>query len=441
MEQSHNDFESESNLNEDSERANWELDIHKELPEPVIEGQLSFDNSKTESIPQYDEINKVKTENFINSARRKVASYALTALAASIIGGVVVGTAVVYVLPKTDYFNHIISKATATTYSKAGSVGQPSLLSSEHGGLTVSEIAKKVGPAVVGVSSKSTTNSFGFGWPFAPQEQENMGSGIIFSEDGYIVTNYHVIDGAQTVKVIFNNSKEVSAKIINYDAAADIAVIKVTDNIQMPGIAEFGDSDQIEVGEPAVAIGNPLGKDLLGTVTAGVISAKNREIEVDGRKLNLLQTDAAINPGNSGGPLVNSLGQVIGINTVKMSNTGVEGLGFAIPINTVKPKIQELIRPRLKIGITGKEVTDDLAKEYDLPVGVYVVDVQDFSPAQRAGIKPGDVIKKFAGEDVKNVNDINTIKAKYKSGDIVKIEVVRDGSTKVLDMKLIVDKN
>ena len=440
MEQFHEKVDLENTLNEGVERANWEIDINKELSGSIIDGQLSFDGSDIEIIQQYKEINEGIREKFFNSTKKKVASYVLTALSASIIGGAIVGAAGVFVLPKTDYFNHIITKA-SINYTKGEAIGHPSLMTSGHGGLTVSEVAKKVGTAVVGVSSKSINDSYGFGWPFVPQEQESMGSGIIFSEDGYIVTNYHVIGGAQTVKVIFNNGKEASAKVINYDTAADIAVIKVTDNTQMPGIAEFGNSDQIEVGESAVAIGNPLGKDLLGTVTAGVISAKNREIEVEGRKLNLLQTDAAINPGNSGGPLVNSLGQVIGINTVKMSNTGVEGLGFAIPINTVKPKIQELIRPRLKIGITGKEVTNDLAKEYDLPIGVYVVDVQDFSPAQRAGIKSGDVITKVAGGSVKTVNDINSIKSKYKSGDVIKIEVVRDGASKVLDMKLIEDKN
>lgn len=438
MDQFYENIESESNLNESSERVNWELDIHKNLSEPVIDGQLSFVSDNFKSTPQYSNTRKDGIVTFFNGTGKKIASYVLTAFAASIIGGAIVGTAAVLVLPKTDYFNHMISKASATAYTKGGLLGKPALLASEPGELTIPEIAKKVGPAVVGVSSKSITDStYGFGWPFVPQEQESMGSGIIFSADGYVVTNYHVVDGAQTVKVIFNNGKEVNAKVVNYDATADIAVIKITDNVPMPGIAEFGDSDQVEVGETAVAIGNPLGKDLLGTVTAGIISAKNREIDVDGRKLNLLQTDAAINNGNSGGPLVNSLGQVIGINTVKMEETGVEGLGFAIPINTVKPKIQELIKPILKIGITPQNVTDQIAKQYDLPVGVYVVDVQDFSPAQRAGIKPGDVIVKLAGETVKSVNDINTIKAKYKAGDIIKVEVSRDGGTIDLDMKLI----
>lgn len=405
----------------------------------IMDGQVSIANESPEvTSPIIEEKERGKWKK---KFKEKLLPYFMVALIGSIIGGTIVGAGAFYVVPKLDVFKN--SALTKTLNNQTTQTSQPSLISSTQGNLTVTEIAKRVGPAVVGVSTKSMVNNiFGFGWPFStPQEQESMGSGIIFNQDGYIVTNYHVIEGAQQVTVILNNAKEVKAKVINYDAAADIAVIKMTEKVDIPGIAEFGDSDKLQVGELAVAIGNPLGKDLLGSVTAGVISATNREIEVEGRKLKLLQTDAAINPGNSGGPLVNSQGQVIGINTVKMSANAVEGLGFAIPINEVKPKIQELIAPRLVIGIKGKDITEELSKQYDLPIGVYVVEVDDFSAAQRAGIHVGDVIVKVAGEKVASINDINKVKAKYKAGDELKVEISRDGESKTLTLKLVESKN
>ncbi len=155
-----------------------------------------------------------------------------------------------------------------------------------------------------------------------------MGTGIIFSEDGYILTNYHVISGAQNIKVMLSDGKEVSAKVINYDAAADVAVIKLAENTKVPGVAEFGDSDMLEVGESVVAIGNPLGKEFIGSVTTGIVSAVNRQVSIENKDLKFIQTDAAINPGNSGGPLVNSKGQVIGINTAKIASRRGRRIGF-----------------------------------------------------------------------------------------------------------------
>ncbi|WP_341348986.1 S1C family serine protease [Fervidicella metallireducens] len=149
-----------------------------------------------------------------------------------------------------------------------------------------------------------------------------------------------------------------------------------------------------------------------------------------------MQTDAAINPGNSGGALVNSKGQVIGINTAKIGQSGVEGIGFAIPINAVKAKINELSKPLLKIGIMGIDITKELSSQYNLPIGVYIKQVQSFSPAEKAGLQPGDVIVKFAGEKIKSIEDINKIKAKYNAGDVVNVEIVRDKKTKVMSLKL-----
>ena len=199
------------------------------------------------------------------------------------------------------------------------------------------DIAKKAGPAVVGVVSKITTTTY-FG---LSQEQEGGGSGIIINSDGYIITNQHVINGATTVKVVLNNGKEYDAKLIGQDRKTDLAVIKIEET-NLP-TAELGQSSALEVGELAVAIGNPMGLEFAGSVTAGVISALNRTMTVDGRQYTLIQTDAAINPGNSGGALVNKYGQVIGINTVKIGASGYEGMGFAIPIDIAMPIINELL--------------------------------------------------------------------------------------------------
>jgi serine protease Do len=174
----------------------------------------------------------------------------------------------------------------------------------------------------------------------------------------------------------------------------------------------------------------------LGTVTTGVISAVNREITVGNSKQSFLQTDAAINPGNSGGALVNSLGQVIGINSAKIGGNGVEGIGFAIPIDTVKPKIDSLLKPILKIGISARDIDEATSKEYNIHKGVYIVQVEQFSAAEKAGLQQGDVIVKFDGKSVTSVNDINAIKSTHKSGDTIKMEINRNGKNISLSLKL-----
>ena len=209
----------------------------------------------------------------------------------------------------------------------------------------------------------------------------------------------------------------------------------------MPGVAEFGDSDSLQVGETAVAIGNPLGTDLLGSVTSGIISAVDRTIDERNADLKMIQTNAAINAGNSGGPLINSKGQVIGINTEKKVGTGVEGLGFAIPINQIKPKIQTLMTPKvetpaLMFGITSRNITEEDSKNYNLPVGVYVVEVAQYSPAELAGIKPGDVITEVNGKKIKTNEELNKTKEGHKSGDVLTVKVNRDNKNVTLKVTL-----
>lgn len=299
-------------------------------------------------------------------------------------------------------------------------------------------ISKQLGPSVVGIKVSYTAQTF-----FGSTEAEGQGSGIIYSKDGYIITNYHVISEAinnekAKVTVILSTGDTVDAKVIGGDEVTDIAVVKVdkTDLVA----AEFGDSDAIEVGELAVAIGNPLGEEFAGSVTVGYISAVNRTITSGGTTYNLIQTDAAINSGNSGGPLVNTSGKVIGINTAKISATGVEGMGFSIPINEVLPIVEELITnkkvARPYIGISGVSISETDAKRYALVIGVYVQSVEIKSPAELAGIKQGDVICEVNGTKVTSVAEINVIKNKLKIGDKLTLKVYSNKEYKDITVTL-----
>lgn len=380
--------------------------------------------------------------------KKKITSYIAVGLIFSVIGGSAAAVGTLYLLPNFSIFKNTPlyksietsvqneSELSKTVNSNSSNTTSAVItVSTKNSASGVSEIVKKVSPAVVGVATKSITTENIYGLQIQGKEVEGMGSGVIFNEEGYILTNYHVIDGAQEVKVILSTGKEVNAKVVNYDENMDVAVIKITDDIKVPAVAEFGDSSSLQVGELAIAIGNPLGKELLGSVTTGVISALNREIEIDNKKLTLIQTDAAINPGNSGGPLVNSEGKVIGINTAKLGGNGVEGLGFAIPINSITPKIESLTKQLIKIGISAIDVDENISKNYDLPIGVYIQDVESFSSAEKAGLKAGDVIVKFDGKKVTSINDINEIKNNHKEGDVVKIEIVRNKENKTLELK------
>lgn len=304
-------------------------------------------------------------------------------------------------------------------------------------GSPVTQIAKQVGPSVVGIRMTYVDPEVSF---FGQQGgSTSEGSGIIVSQDGYIMTNYHVVQYADpknglnndtTLEVFLPDKRQAKGKFVGGDSKNDLAVVKIDLN-NLPA-AELGDSSQLEVGELAVAIGNPLGMEFAGSVTVGVISALNRTIDTEGQSLKLIQTDAAINPGNSGGALVNSQGQVIGINSAKIASQGVEGLGFAIPVNDAKPIIDQLImfgyvKGRPFIGLTGREITQVLSQQYDIPIGIYVVDIADGSGAANAGIKKGDILISLAGKDIKSLKDLDNVKMSYKAGDTVKAVVSRNG--------------
>lgn len=300
-------------------------------------------------------------------------------------------------------------------------------------------VAQIAGPSVVGVKVDFYEQGF-FG---ELQETSEEGSGIIYSEDGYIITNYHVVEDAISstsaqVTVTLSNQEEYIAEIIGTDSVTDLALLKIDATGLTP--ATFGKSSDLQVGELAVAIGNPLGQEFAGSVTVGYISALNRTITTDGRTYQLIQTDAAINPGNSGGALVNAKGEVIGINTVKVTDTTVEGLGFAIPSDDALKIIEELkltgkiVRPY--IGIYGIDMDEATAKRNNLVEGVYVYQVFSGSPAEAAGISRGDIIVEFDGQQVKTKQELNNAKNQKSIGDKVKVKVYRGGDYQELEITL-----
>ncbi len=293
--------------------------------------------------------------------------------------------------------------------------------------LPVPEIVEKVSPSVVGVTSLLSGGT-------------SYGTGFVISEDGYIVTNYHVIDGAQKITVAFSVSdddEEYDAELIGGDEQTDIAVLKI-DKDGLTAV-EFGKSSDLIVGELAIAIGNPMGSELSGTVTAGIISALNRTLTIEERKMNLIQTDASINNGNSGGPLINSYGQIIGITSAKIASYYADGLGFAIPIDEALPIISDLIeygyvKGRPVIGISGEDISEIYAQYYDVPQGFYVAKVTEDGPAEKAGVKVGDIVIGIESQLVKSIDEFNEIKAKYKAGDTITISVYRD--KEIIDLKV-----
>ena len=313
---------------------------------------------------------------------------------------------------------------------------------------TAVSVASQVKPSIVGISVEYSVSSiFNRGSSTAKAE----GSGVIISSDGYILTNNHVVNSTSsssssyyeiekankvTVK-LFNDDTEYEAKIIGTDSQTDLAVIKI-DKTDLTA-ATLGDSSTVQVGEFCMAVGNSLG--LGDTVTCGIVSAVNREVtDSDNNTYTAIQTDAAINSGNSGGALVNSKGEVIGINTLKIAGTGVEGVGFAIPINSTKTIYEQLIQynkvKRPYIGIGGINLDEATAKVNNLVVGVYVKTIEDFSAGEKAGIKIGDVITEADGTKITTMDELNEIKNKKNIGDTIKLKVYRDGKYKDVTVTL-----
>nr|WP_317325546.1 trypsin-like peptidase domain-containing protein [uncultured Flavonifractor sp.] len=269
----------------------------------------------------------------------------------------------------------------------------------------------------------------------------SYGTGVVLSSDGYIITNAHVIEGCSQVEVVLQDDRSFEALLVGMDLPTDLAVLKVEAEDLTP--AAFGDSGQLQVGDAVAAIGNPLGQELRGTMTDGIISAINRDVDVDGYSMVLIQTTAALNSGNSGGALINQYGQVVGITNMKMSayDDTVEGLGFAIPTTTAKKVVDDLVRQGYvsgapTIGITCYTVTEEMQENYGLPAGVCVKSVQQGTDAETQGIFPGDVIVAANGQPVTTIEELLALKDTLSAGDVIHIRLWRNGAELERDVTL-----
>ena len=294
------------------------------------------------------------------------------------------------------------------------------------GSLGLSEIYKKVIPSVVSITSLAAGGT-------------STGTGIVLTDDGFLVTNYHVVSGAQQILVLLTSGEEYEAVNVGGDETSDLAVLKINARDLTP--AEFGSSDDMEVGDAVVAIGDPLGTELRGTMTDGIVCGMQRDVHVGDRTMNLMQTNAALNSGNSGGPLVNMAGQVIGINTMKLSSnyTPVEGIGFAIPISAAAPILEELaekgyVSGRPAVGFSLEVLSNRVRLFYDLPGNLYIRSVAENSDAFAKGICAGDVIVAIEGTAVSTLDEFNTVKNRFEAGDTVTLTIFHKGEE--MDVKV-----
>lgn len=408
-------------------------------------------NFKTVQNPStYKEIYKTeKTKNNIGFGKNVLIPFVSGVLGCAVVIGTCFGVpSIKSQLLGNNSSNNNSGSSTSQSLENNGYVQQTSLANYSD---TSIYAANKILPSIVGIKVEYNVNSLisMFGNRGQSSTATASGSGIIISEDGYILTNNHIVatsssesyyevsEATKLTVTLFGDETEYEAKIVGKDEQTDLAVIKIEKNDLSK--AEFADSDSIKVGEFAMAVGNPLG--MQSSITCGVISAINREVtDSDGKKFNLIQTDAAINSGNSGGALVNSEGKVIGINTLKLSGTGIEGMGFAIPINSTTDITSQLIQyskvKRPYIGISGMDLDEKTAEKYNLVQGIYVKSIDDFSAGEKAGIKIGDVIIEAEGKKVTKMDELNEIKNKHKIGDEMKIKVNRDGQEKELTITL-----
>lgn len=367
---------------------------------------------------KYDEINKVDEKK-----SNGLLKFGVVALLSSMIGA---GTTVCVM--KNSAVNNIGSPIILGDSVTKGSEG-----------LNIYQaVSKKVSPSVVGImtTSLSTNNIFSI-----PVENSGIGTGVIVDSRGYILTNAHVVaaQGESSIKVVLSDGKGVDGKVLWQDSSLDLAVVKIDGKGYVA--AELGDSDDVSVGDIAIAIGNPLGLEFQATVTQGIISGVDRAVEGNGFSMEgLLQTDASINPGNSGGPLLNEKGQIVGINTAKTANA--EGIGFAIPINVAKPIVEQVIKTgtfdKVTLGIKGMSLSafeSLVGADLEAEDGVYVVEVQDKTPAKSSGMKTGDVIESINGEKITDMNGLTKQLYKFKDGDTCEVVINRSGEKVNLKVK------
>ena len=302
--------------------------------------------------------------------------------------------------------------------------------------MTMPEVYASNVNSVVSINVSATTNYFG-----QTVQTAASGTGFFITEDGYILTNHHVISGASSVKVTLYNGETYDATVIGSDEDYDIAVLKIDVTGATPVV--LGDSSKVAIGESVAAVGNPLG-ELTFSMSEGIVSCVNRAINVDGTPFNMIQVDCSINPGNSGGPMFNQYGEVVGIVSAKYSSTGnesVEGLGFAIPINDVFAMIQDImtngyVTNKPYLGITGGTMTEQMAAQYryDVKSGVFVYSVEEGKAADKAGLRMGDVITKVDDHDIKTMEDLTAVKKQYAAGDTVTLTVYRSGETMTVEL-------
>lgn len=372
----------------------------------------------------YDQDNRPVTYYYGPKKKRRGGFLILWALIFSLIGGVV-GSVVTY--------RYMPARAVAG--AQAPQAQLPADTTRKHEAGVVESVAQRAMPSVVGITTSTTKNTL-----MGPMAVQGSGSGFIISEDGYILSNAHVVGAkGNKVKVLLNDQTEADGKVVWSDETLDLGLVKIAKKGLTP--LPMGDSDGINIGETAVAIGNPLGLDFQRSVTSGVISGLNRNIgEVQGNYMDgLIQTDASINAGNSGGPLLNSEGQVIGINSVKISSA--EGLGFSIPINTAKPIVEQVMKTgdfkSVALGMSGYTVSAVERSGYDLGTGgkgVIVGGVEAGSPAAAAGLQVNDIILKMGDTDIQSMSQLRRELYKYKTGDAVDVVVSRNGKKETLKL-------
>lgn len=383
-----------------------------------------------------DHFNPKKNKN--GGRGKYVAKLAASAVAFGLIAGLVM-QGVTYGFSRAGIGNGATQLATTKTTSSSSSTSSNDL----------SGVSKNVMPSIVSITGKFETTSQSWFGQTQSSESEGVGSGIIIGKkDGkiLIVTNNHVVADAKSLSVGFVDGKSASATIRGTDSDADLAVVEVdtknmkSSTLKKIAVITLGDSSKLQTGERAIAIGNALGYGQ--SVTGGYISALNRQVQLTDKTMTLIQTDAAINPGNSGGALLNSKGELIGINTVKYSSEDVEGMGYAIPINTARPIINKLIKneatsesEQAYLGVSGQTIDSSMASQFDMPSGVYVQQVIKSSPAQKAGISAGDVIVSFNGSNVSTMDGLKEKISNLKAGKKVKVVVKRQNQMGTYEKK------
>lgn len=342
--------------------------------------------------------------------------------------------------PQQPNFHPGIQEASVPTTARTDSEGSLSMQleqtpvapanTDQAGGLSLQQIYAEAIDSVVSIACTGKNGS-------------STGTGVVLDETGHIITNCHVVEHAGSVEVMLSDNRVLPALVVGQDKVSDIAVLYVEAQDLKP--ARFGDSSALQVGDAVVAIGDPLGFELRGTMTNGIVSAINRDITTQGRTMTLIQTNAALNAGNSGGPLINSYGQVIGINTMKIGDyvnqAGVEGLGFAIPSVTVKEVVDQLLTQgyvtgRPALGMSGETVSAFLQHYYRLPAGVYITQVTIGEAAHQAGLQTGDIVLSFGKTRITSVEDLTAAMYTATAGDEVTVTIYRNGSQKQLKLTI-----